>query len=863
MRNRLYIRLFIGTVLAIVVSALESCGNSQGNSTPPQPPSLVSLVLSPAQTSVIAGKSQQYSLVGKYSDGTMKDVTSSARWSTSDSTIATVNSNGLAITLRQGLVTISAADSSLTMSAQLTAGPLMVELSVTASDPGHVLSYQWQSTDGSIQNVNSATTEWNLPDGPGLHFAYVLVSNGMGGYTERRIAINTDANGTPPDSETSPVNLTPPAAPVRVGDYYRSFIWSAGYLSTPYFDPQGHTVHARDIPVILVNGSIGGTPNATYPSTGPVKTSATGEFVVPSVPEGNGYWTSCSYSFGAPTADCSGTFRMPSHAFTNYLSGGLQNGSSPTIIAGTLALQDGTPCGMQNEFFGLQVFASVTLLDNSGAAIGQAGRTDYIGDYSVPFSPNAAFVKLQCENAAAIIIAIGSRLNSTGTTDLGLSTVQGVGRPTIANISATISGTSTGTFLPPPSGIPSDVIIRDDAFLAFKGLDSRISSCRYYLAVGAVASCDANGNFSGAISFDDWQRGVKIGKYSSGATEFTATYVNKVDLNLTREHHSISYGPTQTAAYVCNHLGPPTPTQIDVDTAVDNAVQAKNLVACVAMDYSSSPQVNGGVAFTRFLIFGPSGQLLPSVNLDGRREKFVPGTCVVCHGGDHYAGKFPEDGSGFADIGAHFLPYDAGNFEFSDKPGLTEVDQEEAIYNLNQNVLSAGPTIAEQELIAGWYLNGKVLDKNYVPVSWQSQSTDAIKFYQKVNARSCRTCHVAMVEVWNFDHYQNAFGYASIQSALCAPSIPEPTQDYSMPNSLVTFNNFWQSVGALDDQPSIAGKFFGGASCQLRNVGGSFYQPLSVGVTKNGGTLLSRRGVAKKEPGVPRFLDRTPLYVHP
>ena len=49
---------------------------------------------------------------------------------------------------------------------------------------------------------------------------------------------------------------------------------------------------------------------------------------------------------------------------------------------------------------------------------------------------------------------------------------------------------------------------------------------------------------------------------------------------------------------------------------------------------------------------------------------------MVCHGGDHYAGKFPEDGSGAANVGGHFLPYDTGNFEFSSKLGLRAQDQE-------------------------------------------------------------------------------------------------------------------------------------------------------------------------------------------
>src|SRR5258705_8033645 len=67
---------------------------------------------------------------------------------------------------------------------------------------------------------------------------------------------------------------------------------------------------------------------------------------------------------------------------------------------------------------------------------------------------------------------------------------------------------------------------------------------------------------------------------------------------------------------------------------------------CAPPSLEVSPGVNNNQPFIRFLIFGPSGQLLPSINLDGRREKFVPGTCVVCHGGDHCAGKFPDDGTG-------------------------------------------------------------------------------------------------------------------------------------------------------------------------------------------------------------------------
>ena len=72
-----------------------------------------------------------------------------------------------------------------------------------AKDPaGDPLAYRWRSTDGQIIDQDAPWTKWTLPPGPGIHFAYVLVSNGKGGYTERRIAVNTDG--------LSSVRHTPP-----------------------------------------------------------------------------------------------------------------------------------------------------------------------------------------------------------------------------------------------------------------------------------------------------------------------------------------------------------------------------------------------------------------------------------------------------------------------------------------------------------------------------------------------------------------------------------------------------------------------------------------------------------------------------
>ena len=92
-----------------------------------------------------------------------------------------------------------------------------------------------------------------------------------------------------------------------------------------------------------------------------------------------------------------------------------------------------------------------------------------------------------------------------------------------------------------------------------------------------------------------------MGKYALfGAKEYTAYYINKVDLNQAREHRSISSCPQETAARVCNHQGPLIlfSTQAEINTANDNTIQRKHLIACVTMDDTISPGLNGDNPFS-------------------------------------------------------------------------------------------------------------------------------------------------------------------------------------------------------------------------------------------------------------------------
>src|SRR4051812_6087088 len=83
-------------------------------------------------------------------------------------------------------------------------------LSVAAADAdGDGLHYQWRVTGGTIDNRDAKETVWTMPDGPGLHFAYVTVSDGKGGYAEQQYAVGSDTLGTEAPVPAPAVNTAP------------------------------------------------------------------------------------------------------------------------------------------------------------------------------------------------------------------------------------------------------------------------------------------------------------------------------------------------------------------------------------------------------------------------------------------------------------------------------------------------------------------------------------------------------------------------------------------------------------------------------------------------------------------------------
>jgi len=627
-------------------------------------------------------------------------------------------------------------------------------LSVDAADAdGDSLTYQWRVTSGSVENRNARETVWTMPEGPGLHFAYVTISDGKGGWTEQQYAVASDALDTLAPQRPATVHAAP--AVVDIDGTQNRLRFSAANV-TLFAPPQGGTAERRVVylPDVQVQVAVQATGSVVFAG----RTDARGEVDLPKLQTGTTYDIRCATADDAPLVTCD-TFTVGSEAGVRVVlpaAGPARN----LRLHGHVALADGSVCGHESAFFGIHTAATVQLQQADGTALAAPVRVNRFGDYALDaaVAVRAALkLKVQCEGASTTLDVPASPdpAGYLASSPIELSHAMPNSRPQIVKMVANgADGNVRGRMIELDEGAASNAFRGGDHFLTYKGRDTKLSACMYYRALGAVRDCDAQGNMIEPISFDDWKRKNGFGTPSV----VTADYINERDLNLVRRMVATRSSSGGIAFYVCNHPGPEGRSQKEIDDVIETGLKGERRVGCVAMEYTPTTGANGGQPFTKFFTFLPSGALVPSVNLDGRGEKFMPGTCVACHGGSTYNGRFPEQAGASPYLGSRFLPFDTGNYLFSSDPALGESAQSEAFYQLNQLVAATepAPDSPTHRLVQGWYAGGHTLDKSYVPAPWLAADADpatpgAASFYREVVGTSCRTCHVSLGTKFDWD----------------------------------------------------------------------------------------------------------------
>jgi trimeric autotransporter adhesin len=164
-------------------------------------PTLVSISVQPAATTVVVGNTVQFTAQGTFADGTTQDLTTLVTW-TATAPVATISSGGLATTYTPGTSVITAAFNtpggliSGTATLTATAAPTLVSISVqsavTTVAAGNTVQFTAQGTynDGTKQDLTNLVT-WTATapvatiDSTGLAKTYTK------GSTDVTAALNT------------------------------------------------------------------------------------------------------------------------------------------------------------------------------------------------------------------------------------------------------------------------------------------------------------------------------------------------------------------------------------------------------------------------------------------------------------------------------------------------------------------------------------------------------------------------------------------------------------------------------------------------------------------------------------------------
>jgi uncharacterized protein YjdB len=131
-----------------------------------KPAVLVSISVTPATASVAAGSVQQFAATGTFSNGSTQNLTSTVQWSSSATTVAAVNSRGLATSVAAGTVVITATSGTISGSAGLTVMPVLTSLSVSPATASTAIGISQQFTaignysDGSTQDM-TGSVNWS------------------------------------------------------------------------------------------------------------------------------------------------------------------------------------------------------------------------------------------------------------------------------------------------------------------------------------------------------------------------------------------------------------------------------------------------------------------------------------------------------------------------------------------------------------------------------------------------------------------------------------------------------------------------------------------------------------------------------
>ncbi|HVU15368.1 MAG TPA: DUF4082 domain-containing protein [Candidatus Didemnitutus sp.] len=431
---------------------------------------LIGISVTPSNTSVLAGATQQFTATGTYSNSSTQDLTTQVSWSSSNSAVAVVSSAGLATTSGGGSTTISATLGAVTGSTALRAQTLLAintsslsgataesSYSATVSATGGAAPYSWSITSGS------------LPAGLALNASTGIIAGTPTVLGTSTFTVGVTDSGPPVQSigktlsivvspTTGAISLwaasaTPSKAdvgadnPVELGVKFQSDV--SGYITGIRFYKSAANTGTHVANLWSATGTLVATGTFTNETTSgwqqanfssPVGIAANTLYVA-SYHSTTGHFASDANYFTSAGVD-----NTPLHAPSDANAGG-----QGVFTYGTGSLFPTTSWSATNYWVDV-VFQTTVAVTLNSIAVTPANPSIGAGT-TQPFTATGTYSDNSTQDLSSQVTWASSNTSKATITSAGVATGVAAGTSTITATLGGNSGSTTLTVLPPPLSI--------------------------------------------------------------------------------------------------------------------------------------------------------------------------------------------------------------------------------------------------------------------------------------------------------------------------------------------------------------------------------------------------------------------------
>jgi len=394
----------VRAIVALSLSVAAGAGGcAAGDTAAPvdaSPPTLISVVVTPAIASVMVGEMQQFSAVGHFSDGSTTDVTTTALWRSSGTAIATISTDALATGVAAGTTTITAQRGTVTGTATITViakQTTLLSIAVTPANPsvGVGTTQQFSATgtfdDGSTTDL-SGTAVWSSSATSTATINATGLASALASGTTTIAATSGAVKGSTTMTVTAPmlisIAVTPDKPAIATGT-------KQAFTATGTFkDPTTNAITTQDLTAMVTWSS--GTPAAATITAGGLASAVAVGTTVISATSGAVVGTTTLTVKMADLVSIAVTTATPSVA----------KGTSATFIAtGTFA--DQTTQNLSGQVIWSSSVPATAIISNAGLATSVAMGTTVIG---AKLGTVMGMLTLTVTDAALVSIAVSAEL---------------------------------------------------------------------------------------------------------------------------------------------------------------------------------------------------------------------------------------------------------------------------------------------------------------------------------------------------------------------------------------------------------------------------------------------------------------------